>query len=62
MKEHLFNAFAFSFIPFCVSSASSIVMAAGNKNIVPGIFCTENYFLVIAAGFLGFIFIPGVSI
>ena len=62
VKENFFNAFAFFFIPFCVSSASSIVMAAENNNMVTGIFGTENYFLVIAAGFLTFIFVPGVYI
>ena len=62
VKEHIFNAFAFFFIPFCVSTASSIIMADENKIMVTGIFGTDNYFLILVLGFLTFIFIPGVYI
>ena len=60
--EYRFNAFTFFFIPFCVSTASSIVMAGDTKNIITGIFGTENYFLIITLGFLIFILIPGLYI
>ena len=62
IRDHIGNVAAFFIVPFCVSSASSLVVAANNGNLVLALFRTESYASIMTGGFLVFILMPALYI
>ncbi|MCG8416208.1 MAG: hypothetical protein MI746_18470 [Pseudomonadales bacterium] len=62
IQQHIGNVFAFFAIPFCVSSASSIVVAGQRSTIVQALFGTSSYSLILLLGFLFFIAAPAAMV
>lgn len=62
IKENLTNVITFFAIPFCVSSASSIVISNSGKSLINELFGTESHLLIIAVGFAIFIALPAALI
>lgn len=60
--EHVGHVLAFYIIPFCVASASSLVVVSDNGNLVSTLFGTGSYTIIIASGFLVFILLPALYI
>ena len=62
IKQHLGNVATFFVIPFCVSSASSIVVVGTRTTLVEALFGTNNYLLILSLGFLFLIAIPAAMV
>jgi len=62
IRDHIGNVVAFFVVPFCVSSASSLVVAANSGNLVQALFRTESYALIMVGGFMVFILLPALYI
>lgn len=62
IRQHIGNVIAFFVIPFCVSSASSIVVAGQQSSIVEALFGTSSYLLILALGFIFFIALPAAMV
>lgn len=62
IRDNIGNVAAFFIVPFCVSSASSLVVAANSGNLVRTLFRTDSYALIMVGGFLVFILIPALYI
>lgn len=62
IRDHIGNVLAFFIVPFCVSSASSLVVAGNNGNLVQALFRTDSYALIMVGGFVVFILLPALYI
>lgn len=62
VRDHRGKVLAFYAIPFCVSSASSLVAATDEANLVRALFGTGSYALIILVGFTAFILLPALYI
>lgn len=62
VKENILSVATFFTIPFCVSSASSIVVTNSGNSLIKELFGTESHILIIAVGFFIFILIPSIFI
>jgi hypothetical protein len=62
IRSHLSNVLTFFLVPFCVSSASSIVLAAGGESLVQALFGTDSYLLIMLCGFSVFVALPTAAI
>lgn len=62
IKENIVSVSTFFIIPFCVSSASSIVVSNSGNSLIQELFGTESHALIIAVGFFLFILIPSIFI
>lgn len=62
IRHHFGHVMAFFVIPFCVSSASSIVSVSEDKNLLTAIFGTDSYVLIILLGFAVFLLIPSLYV
>ncbi len=62
IRDYMGNVATFYIVPFCVSSASSLVVAADSGNLVQSLFRTESYTLIMVGGFMIFILLPALYI
>ena len=60
--SHTRNVLTFFIVPFCVASASGLIMTTEHGNLVMALFRTESYALIMAGGFLVFILLPALYI
>jgi hypothetical protein len=62
IRDYGGNVATFYIVPFCVSSASSLIVAADSGNLVQTLFRTESYALIMLGGFMVFILFPALYI
>lgn len=62
IRQHIGNVIAFFVIPFCVSSASSLVVVGRQASIVEALFGTSSYILILMLGFVFFIALPAAMV
>lgn len=62
IRDYGGNVATFYIVPFCVSSASSLVVASDSGNLVHALFRTESYVLIMLGGFMIFILFPAIYI